>query len=94
MKTAIWKVTLKEWTRDDFINGYDLFKDAPGFINCHFYPVIGEANTLFAVETWESDEAHDTFMGSMTKETMGEIFSRIEGRPEVYDCEIGKIIEK
>jgi hypothetical protein len=33
-------------------------------------------------------------MGSMTKETMGEIFSRIEGRPEVYDCEIGKIIEK
>jgi hypothetical protein len=70
MKTGIWKVTLKEGQREAFIDSYDIFKEGTGFIDCKFYPIIGDANILFAVETWESDEAHQAFMGSMTKETM------------------------
>jgi quinol monooxygenase YgiN len=94
MKTAIWKVTLKEGQRDAFIDSYEIFKEGAGFIDCKFYPIIWDENTLFAIETWESDEAHKAFMGSMSKETMGELFSRIDGRPEAYDCEIGKVVAR
>jgi quinol monooxygenase YgiN len=94
MKTAIWKVTLKEGQRDAFINSYDVFKEASGFISCQFYPLKEDENTLFAVETWESDEAHKAYMQNISPETMAALFSKIDGRPEAYDCEMGKSIAR
>ncbi|QFR38816.1 hypothetical protein A9Q91_01105 [Candidatus Gracilibacteria bacterium 28_42_T64] len=94
MKTGIWKVAIKNGEREKFMNSYDVFKQAPGFISCQFYPVTGDENTLFAIETWESEEAHKNFMGSVSQETMGTLFSMLDGRPEAYDCEIGLKVEK
>jgi len=94
MKTGVWKVVLKEGKRDKFMNSYNVFKQAPGFVSCYFYPVIEDKNTLFAVEIWESDEAHKSFMGSLPKEAMGELFSMIDGKPEAYNCETAKVIAK
>ena len=90
MKTGIWKVTLKDGQRDAFIESYDLFKEAPGFVSCQFYPLVEDVNALFAIEIWESDEAHKEFMQNIPQETMGELFSRIDGKPEAYNCEVGK----
>lgn len=88
---TIWKVKIKEWERGTFMEKYNLFSWAEGFIECQFYKT---GNTeLIAVESWASQEAHKSFAKSLPEWAMWELFWLLEGQPEMYECELGKLIK-
>ena len=88
---TIWKVKIKEGQRDDFMEKYHLFSWAIGFLGCQFY-TVGE-NELIAVESWESQDAHKWFAQSLPEGSMWDLFSLLEGQPEMYECELAKLIK-
>jgi hypothetical protein len=88
---TIWKVKIKEWERDNFMTKYNLFSWAEWFLGCQFYKTGN--NDLIAVESWISQEAHKSFAQSLAEWVMWELFSLLEGQPEMYECELGKLIK-
>ena len=88
---TIWKVKIKHWERDTFIEQYNLFSWAEGFLGCQFYTVW--ENELIAVESWKSQEMHKKFAQSLPEEKMWELFSLLEGQPEMFECELAELIK-
>lgn len=88
---TIWKVKIKEGERDNFMDKYNLFSWAEWFLGCQFYK--NWENELIAVESWISQESHKTFAQSLPEGAMWELFWLLEGQPEMYECEIAKLIK-
>lgn len=88
---TIWKVKIIEGERDNFMEKYNLFSWAKGFLGCQFYKTW--KNELIAVESWESKEAHKTFAESLEEWKMWELFSLLEEQPEMYESELAKLIK-
>ncbi len=87
MKTVIWKASIAEWKMWDFEKTYEMFKSADGFVSAEFYNLTDEESTVMVVESWESEEKQTAFMGTMSPETMNELFSLLAGKPEAWNCE-------
>lgn len=88
---TIWKVTIKSGERDNFIDKYNLFSGAEGFLGCQFYTVW--ENQLIAIESWDSHESHKKFAKSLPEGKMWELFWLLEWQPEMYECELSQLIK-
>jgi len=93
MVTGIWKVEIQAGKRDAFMQAYDLFAGAEGFLGCQFYPSVENDTTLIAVETWENHEMQQAFMWSLKPEQMWELFGMMNWKPEMWWCEVGKLVK-
>ena len=82
---------IKKWERVNFMEKYNLFSWAKGFLGCQFYTVWW--SELIVVESWESQEVHKWFFQSLPEWVMWELFSLLEGQPEIYKCEWAKLIK-
>ena len=93
MVTGIWKVEIQAGKRDSFMEAYELFSGAAGFLGCQFYPSVENDTTLIAVETWESHDVQQAFMQSLKAEQMWTLFGMMNGKPEMWWCEVGKWVK-
>ncbi len=93
MITGIWKVEIQSGKRDEFMEAYKLFSGAEGFLGCQFYPSAENDTTLIAVESWESKQSQQAFMQALKPEQMGVLFGMMDGKPEMWGCEVGKLVK-